>query len=83
MASVRGNTRPNSRFQRKLERTAYLFIAPAAILLIIFNVIPLFASFWVSLQNMGVDLGKAKFVGFDNFVRAFHDRRLLQSVEIS
>lgn len=83
MASVRENTRPNSRFQRKLERTAYLFIAPAAILLIIFNVIPLFASFWVSLQNMGVDLGQAKFVGFNNFVKAFHDRRLLQSVEIS
>lgn len=83
MASVRGNTRPNSRFQRKLERTAYLFIAPAAILLIIFNVIPLFASFWVSLQNMGVDLGQAKFVGFNNFVKAFHDRRLLQSIEIS
>lgn len=83
MASARGNTRPNSRFQRKLERTAYLFIAPAAILLIIFNVIPLFASFWVSLQNMGVDLGQAKFVGFNNFVKAFHDRRLLQSIEIS
>jgi len=83
MASARGNTRPNSRFQRKLERTAYLFIAPAAILLIIFNVIPLFASFWVSLQNMGVDLGQAEFVGFNNFVKAFHDRRLLQSIEIS
>lgn len=83
MAAARSSSRPRGKFQKKLERTAYLFIAPAAILLIIFNIIPLIASFWVSTQNMGVDLSQAKFVGFDNFIRAFSDRRFLQSIQIS
>ena len=70
-------------YERRLERTAYLFIAPAAILLIIFSILPLIASFYVSTQEMGVDISAAKFVGLDNFKKAFSDRRLLQSIGIS
>ena len=70
-------------YERRLERTAYLFIAPAAILLIIFSILPLIASFYVSTQEMGVDISAAKFVGLDNFKKAFSDRRFLQSIGIS
>ena len=78
----RKKVRPKS-FERKLERTAYLFIMPAAILLIIFCIVPMLGSFFVSTQKMGVDLSKAEFVGLDNYTKALSDRRFLQSVGIS
>lgn len=79
-----GSRKTRSRsFERKLERTAYLFIMPAAILLIVFCIVPMLGSFWVSTQKMGVDLSKAKFVGLDNYIKALSDRRFIQSVGIT
>ncbi len=77
-----GRTRQIS-YERRLERTAYLFLAPAAILLLLFCIIPLIASFYVSTQDMGVDLSRAEFVGLKNFVKSFSDRRFLQSIGIT
>jgi len=74
--------RPRS-FEKKLERTAYLFILPSALLLIVFCIVPMLGSFYVSLQKMGVDLSKAEFVGLDNYTRALKDRRFLQSIGIT
>lgn len=79
-----GSRRPRSRsFERKLERTAYLFILPAAVLLIVFCIVPMLGSFWVSMQKMGVDLSQAEFVGLDNYTKALSDRRFIQSVGIT
>jgi len=79
-----GSRKPRSRsFERKLERTAYLFIMPAAILLIVFCIVPMLGSFWVSTQKMGVDLSKAQFVGLDNYTKALSDRRFIQSIGIT
>lgn len=80
--AVKGRKKTLSLEGRK-ERTAYLFIAPAAVLLVIFCIIPLFASFYISTQKMGVDLSQAEFVGLDNFKKAFNDRRFWQSVVIT
>lgn len=74
--------RPRS-FERKLERTAYLFILPAALLLIVFCIVPMLGSFYVSMQKMGVDLSKAEFVGLDNYTRALKDRKFIQSIGIT
>lgn len=70
-------------FERKLERTAYLFIMPAALLLIVFCIVPMLGSFWVSTQKMGVDLSQAQYVGLDNYTRALSDRRFIQSIGIT
>ncbi len=78
----RKKVRPKS-FERKLERTAYLFIMPAALLLIVFCIVPMIGSFFVSTQKMGVDISKAEFVGFSNYTKALSDRRFIQSVGIS
>ena len=79
-----GRRKPRSQsFERQLERTAYLFILPAAILLIVFCIVPMLGSFWVSTQKMGFDLSKAEFVGLDNYARALSDRRFLQSIGIT
>lgn len=69
--------------EKRRERTAYLFIAPAAILLIVFCIIPLIASFYISTQEMGVDLSKAKFVGLANYKKIVSDRKFWQSVVIT
>ena len=79
-----GSRKPRSRsFEKKLERTAYLFILPAAILLIVFCIVPMLGSLWVSTQKMGVDLSKAEFVGLDNYARALSDRRFIQSIGVT
>ncbi len=70
-------------FELKLERTAYMFIAPAAVLLLVFNILPMLASFWVSTQKMGVDIYGAEYIGLDNYVKAFSDRRFIQSFWIN
>ncbi|MGN0746235.1 MAG: carbohydrate ABC transporter permease [Aristaeellaceae bacterium] len=79
-----GRRNPRSlSFERKLERTAYLFILPSALLLIVFCIVPMLGSFWVSTQRMGVDLSQAEFVGLDNYTRALSDRRFLQSIGVT
>lgn len=79
-----GSRKPHSMsFEKKLEKTAYLFILPAALLLIVFCIVPMLGSFYVSTQKMGVDLSKAEFVGLDNYIRALSDRRFIQSISIT
>lgn len=80
--SIRKRPRRMS-FERRLERTAYLFIAPAALLLFVFCVIPMLGSFYVSTQKMGVDLSKAQYVGLDNYIKALSDRKFIQSIGIT
>ena len=70
-------------YWNKPNHAAYLFILPAAILLLVFNVIPLLASFYISTQKMGVYLSDAEFVGFDNYKKIVGDRRFWQSVGIT
>ncbi|MBQ3705632.1 MAG: sugar ABC transporter permease [Clostridia bacterium] len=84
MTAVTVKKRKKSRsFERRLEKTAYAFIAPAAILLIIFCIVPMVASFYISTQKMGVDLSKAEFVGLDNYTKSLSDRRFIQSILVS
>lgn len=49
-----------------------LFVLPAAVLLIIFRVVPLFYGFYLSLTSWS-GLGEPKFSGFDNYIRLFSD----------
>lgn len=80
MTVMASKPRRRRSFERRLERTAYLFLLPAAVLLIIFCVVPMIGSFYVSTQKMGVDLSRAEFVGLDNYVKALSDRRFIQSI---
>lgn len=66
-------------YWNKPEHAAYLFIAPAGLLLFVFCLIPLIASFVISLLKMGVDFRLAEFAGFDNYSKAFQDRQFWNS----
>ncbi len=58
-------------------KVAYMFLAPALILMAIFIVIPVVASFVISLTDFDIfalaDWSNAEFIGFENFVRLFQD----------
>lgn len=50
-----------------------VFAAPWAIYFLLFWLYPLIYSFYLSLTNFQLLKGAGKFVGFDNYIRLFHD----------
>ena len=63
------------------DNAAYMFLIPAGILLVVFNIIPLLASFVISTLDMQVSFDTAKFVGLSNFKEALSDRRFINSLQ--
>ncbi len=79
-----GNKWKNLRsYWNKPQRAAYLFLLTAAILILVFNIIPLFASFFISMLDMGISFNSAKFIGLDNFKEALTDRRFINSLIVT
>ncbi len=70
-------------YWNKPYHAAYLFIMPSALLLLIFQIIPLFASFYISMLDVGIAIDKAAFVGLKNYAEALHDSRFLNSVKVT
>ena len=62
--------------QRK-ARVAYMFLAPALILMMVFVVVPVAASFVMSLTDFNIralaNWSNAKFIGLGNYIRLFGD----------
>lgn len=57
---------------------AYMFIAPAIILLIIFKIAPIFQTAWLSVMKYDiVNTANSQFVGLKNFQRLLGDRYIL------
>lgn len=58
-------------------KVAYMFLAPALILMLVFIVVPVVASFVISLTDFDIfslaNWSNAKFIGIDNYVRLFQD----------
>ncbi|MCH1624509.1 carbohydrate ABC transporter permease [Fredinandcohnia quinoae] len=70
-------------FKRYSEaRTAWLFMAPGLILLALFTFWPIIYSIPLAFTNYSV-IGETKFVGFDNFTRAFSDIDFIASIKNS
>ena len=70
-----------SRFSLRERRTALLFIAPFFIGFVVFNLLPLFYSVFLSLVNFNT-LGQIRtneFIGIANYARVFTDRLALAS----
>ncbi|MDF2611985.1 MAG: sugar transporter permease [Lachnospiraceae bacterium] len=61
---------------------AYLFMAPALIMIIVFVFIPIIGSLPLMFYDYSV-LGKTKFIGWDNFKRAFNDPEFWISIKNS
>ena len=69
---------------RKAKETAvaYVFMAPALIIILLFTIIPIFASLGLMFFDYSV-LGKTKFVGLGNFIKAFNDREFIIAIKNS
>jgi multiple sugar transport system permease protein len=65
------------------SRCAYVFLAPSVILLLLFSVGPLLIAFGLSVFDISITLDGANFVGLDNFIKAFHDERFLNSLKVT
>ncbi|WP_274310109.1 carbohydrate ABC transporter permease [Solibacillus daqui] len=63
-------------------QTAWLFMAPGLILLALFTFWPIIYSVPLAFTNYSV-IGETKFVGFENFKRAFSDVNFIASVKNS
>ncbi len=57
------------------ERVGYLFILPSCLIILVFTLLPLLASFAISATDLNIFLQKPAFVGVDNYMRAFSDAR--------
>lgn len=71
------------KYWNKPYRSAYIFLAPSIILLVLFNVIPLLIAFGLSLFDVPMTLNGGTFVGINNFAKAFQDSRFLNSLKIT
>jgi multiple sugar transport system permease protein len=60
------------------DPVAYLMIAPALILLLVFFYFPVFQSFYMSLFNWPL-LGERTFIGLQNYINMFSDAVALQA----
>lgn len=58
---------------------AYLFMAPAIIMIVVFVFVPILGSLPLMFFDYSV-LGKTKFIGFDNFIQAFRDSEFRISI---
>lgn len=67
----------------KPSRIAYVFLAPSAVLLLVFNILPLLSSFYISMLNMKVSLDGAEFIGLGNFAEALGDRYFINSLKVT
>ncbi|MGL4589269.1 MAG: carbohydrate ABC transporter permease [Mycoplasmatales bacterium] len=67
------------------KKNAYLFIAPAIILLLVFSVLPIFIATIVSLTDMDltglIDFSKINFIGITNYLELFKDREFIDAIK--
>ena len=71
------------KYWNKPSRSAYLFLAPSVILLILFSVVPLIIAFGLSLFDVSITMDSARFIGLENFAEAFQDSRFINSVKVT
>lgn len=72
---------PSSRRRpkRRSQWKGLLYIAPAMALVIIFFILPVLFTFWMSLHKWPL-LGAPKFIGLGNYIRMFSDSRFYSAL---
>lgn len=63
------------KYLNRPSRIAYVFLAPSLVVLLIFAIIPLFASLVISVMNINIFFTDTSYAGLTNFVQAFSDER--------
>ncbi len=66
----------------KSEWTGLLYIAPAMALVIMFFVLPVIFTGWMSLHNWPL-MGAQRWIGFNNYFRMFNDTRFMSALSFT
>lgn len=72
-----------NKYHRRSSVMAYVFIAPAMILLFAFSIFPMIASLGMGFFDVNIFLADAKFIGLGNFSEAFRDTRFINSIWVT
>ncbi len=77
--------RPERRSHFPRDRSRYLFILPASIMILVFSIFPLLFSLLLSFVNWDLSrlTGGIRFVGGHNFVELFSDRRFWNTARVT
>jgi multiple sugar transport system permease protein len=60
-----------------------MFVLPAILIIVTFNIIPLFSSLVISTLNITTYFTNIKFVGINNYIRAFQDAYFMNSWKVT
>lgn len=71
-----------ARRRRKSQWRGLLYIAPAMALVIVFFVMPVLFTGWMSLHNWPL-MGVSRWIGFANYVRMFNDSRFVAALNFT
>ena len=69
----------HSEYSHKVNRVAYILLAPAILTVLIFSYYPLIRGAMMAFQEYGVSTG-GKYVGFENFAKVFFDQDFWLSI---
>ncbi len=70
------------KLKRRVTVTALIFIAPVLVYNLIFKIVPIFVSLFLSLTKFS-GFGEAKFIGLENYFRIFGDSEFWRAVLVT
>jgi multiple sugar transport system permease protein len=73
---------PQRKRRRRSGWRGLVYIAPAMALVILFFVMPVIFTGWMSLHNWPL-MGGTRWIGLKNYVRMFHDARFLSALQFT
>jgi multiple sugar transport system permease protein len=73
---------PRRKRRRRSGWRGLVYIAPAMALVILFFVMPVIFTGWMSLHNWPL-MGGTRWIGFKNYVRMFHDARFMSALQFT
>ena len=83
MLDVSGSSRADHRSsERRSQWRGFLYIAPAMALVIVFFVMPVLFTGWMSLHNWPL-MGASRWIGFANYTRMWNDRRFMAALNFT
>jgi multiple sugar transport system permease protein len=78
--AVTANLKPGFKIlARRRQQAGLFFVLPAVLFTLVFFVIPLLMTFWMSLNNWPL-LGKHYFIGLDNYIKLTSDKQFWNSL---
>jgi multiple sugar transport system permease protein len=70
------------RRRRRSQWRGLFYIAPAMALVIVFFIVPVLFTGWMSLHNWPL-MGASRWIGFNNYIRMFNDTRFMSALNFT